>query len=411
MSKHHIFFLTDLILGLTALAMIITGCQEESGRQASPVPPTEITAPLDSIFGELFPQEEPGALVMVMKGDSIMYDQGFGVADLATGELVSDSTLFNIATASKQFTALAMLKLQEQGKLNLDDSLSKYFPNWEAPFYKDITIRQVLSHTSGLPDLRPRNEREWRNYTSLHRARFSRLKDYSKYALVFESLQLFANLDTLAFTPGTAYEYQNPPYQLMALIIEKVNPGVSFEEWMQQNIFDVAGMDNTQYFNTINPFYHEAHAYRRPIQDSDPDKFFRTPSGVWEEFDYGEAYFFPTRADVGLYTSGRELMRWNKALKSGAVLSDSLRNLAQTPVIETDSAGIFYGMGYYIDQRPGKPHKLYQTGSNGGFTIYQANLPEDDVTYIIMATHRRWDRDEVAAKVDSVLISKGWVNN
>lgn len=411
MTKHHIRILTDLLLGLTALAIVVTGCQEETGRQASPVPPTEITAPLDSIFGALFPQGEPGALVMVMRGDSIVYDQGFGVANLSTGELVSDSTLFNIASGSKQFTAIAMLKLQEQGKLNIDDNLHKYFPNWTAPFYKEITLRQMLSHTSGLPDVRPRTEVEWNEYVSNHRARFSRLKDYMKYSLVRESLQMFADLDSLSFTPGTSWEYQNPTYQLMALIIDYVNPDASFEVWMRNNIFDVAGMDSTQYFRAIDPLYHEAHGYRQARPDSDSDKKYNTPSGEWEEYDYGEATFFPTRADGGLYTSGREFMRWQKALNSGEILSDSLRVLAQTPVIETDSAGIYFGIGYYIDQRPGKPHKVFNIGDNGGFSFYQANLPEDDVTYLIMSTRGGWDKSSVSAQVDSVLVSKGWVTS
>lgn len=117
------------------------------------MPACEITVPLDSLFHTMFPNPgDPGAVVIVRRGDSIMYNRSFGMADLERGIPLSDSTVFNIASASKTYVTAALVKLRDQGRLTLDDSLSMYFPNFKSPIFRRVTLRHVLSHTSGLPD-------------------------------------------------------------------------------------------------------------------------------------------------------------------------------------------------------------------------------------------------------------------
>ena len=101
-----------------------------------------------------------------------------------------------------------------------------------------------MSHTSGIPDTRPRTEAEWIKYKKNHNSIYGNVEDYKLYALSSESLRYLTDLDSLAFEPGTAYEYQNPTFQLVLPIVERVT-GERFDEWMQQNIFEPAGMRGT----------------------------------------------------------------------------------------------------------------------------------------------------------------------
>ena len=121
---------------------------------------------IDSLFNNRYAaiennENRPGGAVYILKGDTVIFDKGYGIADLATGSPIDGNTFFNIASVSKQFTAMAILQLQEEGKLSVEDALSKYFPDFKADFFKRIKIKHLLSHSSGLPDLRPRDNRDF----------------------------------------------------------------------------------------------------------------------------------------------------------------------------------------------------------------------------------------------------------
>ena len=123
-----------------------------SCKQKETRPDYGLNEPLDSLFSSLFAKDEPGAVVMIMHDDSLIYKGAFGLADLQTKTPVTDSTMFNISSASKMYVTVAIMKLAEQGKLSLQDSLSKFFPQYPSPVFNGITIEHVLSHTTGLPD-------------------------------------------------------------------------------------------------------------------------------------------------------------------------------------------------------------------------------------------------------------------
>ena len=109
---------------------------------------------LDRILKPLFPSGEPGAAVLVLQGDRVLFDKGYGIANLETGAPITGDTPFNIASVSKQFTAVAVLQLEQEGKLSLGDPVSKYFPEFENPLWQDVRIAHLLSHSSGIPDER-----------------------------------------------------------------------------------------------------------------------------------------------------------------------------------------------------------------------------------------------------------------
>lgn len=394
MHRKNIFRLSVPLLFLTALL----SCRTATGN-----PGDAISSPLDSIFGTLFAEDEPGAIVLVAKGDSVIYDRGFGIADFTDGRRLTDTTLVNICSISKQFAAIALLKLQEEGKLSLSDSVAKYFPQFKAPFFHRITLRHLLSHTSGIPDTRPRTRRQWNKYIKHTPSAFANVTDYMLYSLTDESVKYMENLDSLAFEPGTAYEYQNPTYQLALPLIEQVT-GCEFKAWMDSAIFEPAGMAKTEYLVPSAEQPELAHAYIPVSMDSaNIRNYYRSPDGKWQECDYGEANFFPTKADGALYTTALEFLSWERALMSGKIVGEESLRQAFTEIIQTDIPDTFYGLGFFIEKKAGERKKIYHTGDNGGFLTIEAYFPHTDVFYLIFANRPDWNREGTAAAVEKVL--------
>ncbi len=400
--KHYALFYFAVLLTLLS-----SSCRHSAAETTVDTAPTSLSAPLDSLFGHMFAENDPGAIVLVAKGDSIIYSHGFGQARLDTHQAITDSTLFNICSISKQFSAIAVLKMQEQGLLNLDDTVANFFPEFKSPIFKEITLRHLLSHTSGIPDSRPRTEAEWKDYRKKHKSIYATVRDYKLYALCAESLSYLNQLDSLAFTPGTAYEYQNPTYQLILPLIEQIT-GERYTAWMRDNIFAPAGMVQTKFFEPNEALKNFAHGYKA-AEGENIYKYFRSEDGRWEECDYGEANFFPTKADGGLYTSALEFLKWERALFDGKIVGDSSLRMAFTPVIHTDIPFTSYGLGFFIEQRPDRLKKIYHTGDNGGFYTFEGYYPDKEIFYLIFANRPDWDRDQTVEKVDSILTADGWI--
>ena len=283
-------------------------------------PDKEAAVKLDQLCTSLFPADEPGAAVLVMKGDQIVFDKGYGIADINTKVPIDGNTFFNIASVSKQFTAIAILQLAEEGKLSLDDPVSMYFPEFKAPFWKDIRIKHLLSHSSGVPDARGGIPRE--------------LKITGDEALAMSYLP---DLDFVHFEPGTAYEYINPTFVMCGAIVEKVT-GQDFADFVTEHIFKPAGMTHSQYFDPAHQdrIPNMAHGYEyADVEDMPEERTADSEPGTepknWYEYDYGEETFFATRPDGGMYCSTHEFVEWEKALRANTVVSEASRIDAQSP--------------------------------------------------------------------------------
>ena len=138
-----------------------------AGINAQPMNNSETVKRIDKVFDAVYNNpNEPGAAVLIMQGNDTLYSRCFGVADMETKAPVTFQTNFCIASVSKQFSAVALLQLAEQGVLSLNDPLSKFFPEFQAPFFNDITLHHIMSHTSGIPDARPRTDRNFVLYSN-----------------------------------------------------------------------------------------------------------------------------------------------------------------------------------------------------------------------------------------------------
>ncbi|MCC8118775.1 MAG: beta-lactamase family protein [Bacteroidales bacterium] len=363
---------TLTIIGLVILGLMVANCNGQKGMEHD-----TLKAQLDSLFEARYPDaNEPGAAVLIAKGDSIIYERYFGIADMDTHEPIDSNTLFNIASVSKQFTVIGLM----QTGIDLERKASEFF-DFPQPFWKQITLADLAGHTSGIPDSRDRSDRE-----------------KCIYATDESSEAYFPTVDSLKFEPGTAYDYLNPSFILLARVI-KQSSGVEFTKYQQEHIFRPLGMTHTIYFSPDSMPEHTAHGY---IPDSNG----------WKEYDYGEETFFATRPDGGIYSTARDMLKWEIGLDHGVILPDSLIQKAYNPRINVSNSpwcdyqrrpNTWYGMGWFVDTTPGEPVKVYHTGDNGGFQAYVAKYPSTGIKIIVLENRNDRDRWSMARAIDSIL--------
>jgi len=349
-----------------------------------------IVEKIDNFFLSLHTPGAPGAAVLVMKGDSIIFSKGYGVTDLDTMTPIDENTFFNIASISKQFSAVALMMLSAEGKLSLDDTVAKWFPEFKSPLMKQITLRHLLSHTSGIPDARNRADRHFATTAT----------DTNSYAYI-------ANIEKLNFMPGAGYEYMNPTYQLMYTIIERAS-GIKFDTFMEQRIFKPSGMAESTYFEPNKRIPRMTRAYN-----------FDKETGKYVVYDYGEATFFATKADGGLFTSVNEFVKWEIAIRNNTLISEEMRKEAHSPKIETNGSSFsdyqnmphtYYGYGWFIEESDGMPQKVYHTGSNGGYRAYAGRFPDQKILYLYFSNKSDVNVNEVAKNLDTIFKEAGWLN-
>lgn len=349
---------------------------------------------LDSLCTGVFPEGRPGAVVLVMTEGRTLFEKCYGLADLQKKIPITPETSFNIASVSKQFTATGILQLCEEGKLSLEDHVTDYFPEYTGPAWKDIRIKHLLDHSSGIPDIR--------------KQLFTRQERI--FGTEDMSIAYFPDLDTLEFAPGTQYDYSNQAYVLCGKLIERVS-GEEFTQYMHKHVFAPAGMLCTMYFDPDN-------------QDRIPEMShgYIQKDGVWKKYDYGEETFFATKPDGGIYTSVRDFVRWEEALKGNKVLKASTlidahnaHNIVSgSPWCDYQNRPrTWYGYGWFVEMpdsadQAGLLHgkMVYHTGDNGGYKILAARYPESGSLILIFSNRNDWDRYALLQDIEAIVFGK-----
>jgi CubicO group peptidase (beta-lactamase class C family) len=342
---------------------------------------------IDALCSSIFPQDGPGAAVLVLEKEKVIFEKGYGLADMDTKAPIDGNTSFNIASVSKQFTAIAILQLVQEGKLKLTDSVAQFFPEFRYALWKEVRIKDLLSHSSGVPDERGYLTREQ--------------KIVGDEELATEYMK---DLDHLHFLPGSAYEYINPTYVLLGKIVERVS-GEPFTEYVDRHIFTPAGMDRTVYFDRDRQDLIPSMAHGYEYADD---------TGKWNEYDFGEETFFATRPDGGIYTSVREFVKWEKALRDNMLLGQELTKDAMSPHTLVSGSpwsdyqnrpNTWYGYGWFIEPvTESTPLRVYHTGDNGGFKIMAARYPEQDVLILVFANRSDWDRYALLLAIEGIVL-------
>jgi CubicO group peptidase (beta-lactamase class C family) len=307
------------------------------------------------MFEHVIKEGDPGAAVLVARNGRILYQNGYGYADIGNRVRITPDTKFRIGSVTKQFTAAAILKLQEDGKLRIDDKLCEYYPDF--PHGDEITLYHLLTHTSGLAD-----------YTN----KPDFLKEVMTEAAPTEIVESIKK-DKPDFHPGEKWEYCNSNYFLLGCIVEKVS-GQSLETFFQETFFGPLGMKNTG-----------IHHWNR-ILDREATGYSYVGGKVQRSLDWNMSWAGGAGA---LYSTVGDLYRWNDALFHGKVLKPASLEAAFAPARLNDgtiapAAGRGYGFGWIVGNLRGLRWIAHDGGLHG-FVSYLMQLPDEDFTVAVLA--------------------------
>jgi CubicO group peptidase (beta-lactamase class C family) len=312
--------------------------------------PAANAAVTDYVKAEMQRQHIPGLSLLVVKSGKIVRAEGFGLANVELQVPVKPETIFQSGSVGKQFTATAVMMLVEEGKLRVDDPLTKYFA--DAPVsWKDVTVRELLSHTAGFGDY-PKD--------------FNFRKDWTED----EELKLIESIP-LAYPPGTSWAYSNFGYVTLGILIHRVT-GEFYSDFLQQRIFQPLGMQSTRIISEADIVPNRAAGYR-------------LVKGELKNQEW-VAPLVNTTADGSLYFSILDLAKWNDALYTEKLLKHSSLDLMWTPVKLKNGQPNkgHYGFGWFIDERSG--HRcIHHDGSWQGFETAIDRYVDDQLTVVALA--------------------------
>jgi CubicO group peptidase (beta-lactamase class C family) len=303
--------------------------------------------------------------VLAAQNGRILLDKGYGFANLERKIPNAPSTKYRLGSLTKQFTAASILLLEERGKLNVDDPIKQYLPDVPAAWGK-ITIFDLLTHTSGIP-----------NDTEL-----PEFKASMKLPTTPEKLIAQFRDKPLDFPPGQYWRYSNSGYILLGSLIEKLS-GQSYAEFVRDNIFIPLGMKDTGYDTESPSIVPRAMGYEKgTLADAEY-------INMSQPFSAG-----------GLYSTTGDLLRWERGLFGGAVLTpNSLKKM--TTAYKSD-----YAFGLWSRERNGH-HVIEHGGSINGFGAWLAYYPKDKLTIVVLGNVQHGPSDEIAANLASLAFGKG----
>jgi len=307
----------------------------------------QLTAGIDSLINSRLAGIAPGCAVLIAKHGQVIYEKGFGTADLELNVPMKPDMVFRLGSITKQYTAIAILQLVEQGKISLQDSIQRFikdFPNMG----HTITIENLLTHTSGIVD-----------YESLD------MKIPNVYRLDFPAKQFVDSLEhhPLVFTPGTKFSYCNSNYFLLGYIIELIT-GKSYAEYMQEHVFTPAGLTHTYYDDEKQLIPNRVRGY-----------------GKWDKGKYENADYIglsQVYAAGALLSNVEDMLKWHRALYSYKLVRKETLEKAFTSYKLTDGTLTGYGYGWFIKDQNGEK-SIEHAGGIDGFQSDEVYLPRQDI--------------------------------
>jgi CubicO group peptidase (beta-lactamase class C family) len=350
---------------LTLVQAQVPPAREHFAKSAALSQAREVDDPVDQyIKGEMHRRHIAGLSLAVIKNSKILKAKGYGLANVETATPATPETVYKIGSLSKQFLAVAILLLAQDERLHLDDKISKYLDGTPAT-WKDITIRHLLTHTSGLVEDPPGFEPfKTRPDADIIRAAYSA---------------------KLLFVPGEKFSYSNLGYFLIAEIIHKVS-GKPWSGFVSERVLAPAGMATTRTTTTTDIVPHRASGY------------------LWNNGKLENAENWVAVRPSGAYLSTvLDMARWNEALCSGAILSPSMRDQMWTPVKLNNGKTYPYGFGWNLG--PWQGHKrVYHDGELPGFDCDFERFVDDEVTVIVMFNTMSADPKKIALHIAGLYV-------
>ena len=332
-----------------------------------------LTARMNELFRDYDRPDSPGAAVAVIQEGKVVFAKGYGLADVEQKIPCETNTNFRLASVTKQFTAMAIMILAERKKLSFNERLTDFFPEFPA-YGQAITVRHLLTHTSGLAD-----------YEDLIP------KGTQMPVLDRDVLRILMREDKTLFPPGSKYKYSNSGYSLLALMVE-ARSGNTFAAFLKESIFRPLGMNGTLAYE---PGF--AHISKRAFGYS-------AKGGGFERTD--QSLTSSVLGDGGIYSSVMDLARWDQALSTTKLVSAKMMKLAFTPGPATEHPETSYGFGWIIGKYRGLK-EVWHSGNTIGFTTRIVRYPEKKMTIIILTNWNEANLSEVPHRIVDLYLCSG----
>jgi CubicO group peptidase (beta-lactamase class C family) len=353
-------------IGMLIISALLALCSQQTYAQK-----TDLSAQVDGLFTDWNGGNTPGAGLLVIRDGKVLIKKAYGLANIETKTPITPDTCFLLGSVTKQFTAMAVMLLAERGQLRYDDPLAKFFPQFP-PYAQKITVRNLLNHTSGLPDYEALFveqgliEKDWPRSVKTTRSRFE--------PTAKDALNLLARQPNLLFEPGTKFEYSNSGYVVLAQIIEKAS-GQSYAQFLKQNIFKPLGMKRSYVYD-----------------ESRPNIPGRAASYTMKDGTYREIDYTPLNAIYGednVFTTLNDLVKWEQALSSTKLIKAETLQQAFSSGVLTDGSRTGYGYGWFIGETLG----LKYVGHSGGWLGF-ANIirryPDYRFTVVLLTNYEKF---------------------
>lgn len=331
------------------------------------------TAPFELLLHEAVQSDAPGAAVLVAKGDRVLYRAARGMANLELGVAMAPEFVFRIGSITKQFTAVAVLQLVEQGQVKLDDDITQHIPEYNAQGRK-VTVEMLLNHTSGIT-----------SYTEIEEFHDGR---QAQEVRPEEILALFQGRP-FDFEPGTKWHYSNSGYVLLGMLIERVT-GRSYADYVDQEFFGPLGMRHSRYGSNEAVVPGRVSGY--------------IPDG---KGFLNAAYLSPSWpfAAGALLSNVDDLHAWNRALHSGRIIKPETLKRAHASVKLPDGRDTRYGFGWFVSTVQGMPSVEHGGGING-FVTHALYLPQEELFVAVLTNQERDVAPDLCAKLAATAIGR-----
>jgi len=361
-----------LALPTTAWGQVYQHTRVNVANQADPLRShAQTSTQIDNLLTQMTSNQQLSGSVLVAQGGQILLNKGYSMANWDTQTPNIPDTRFYLGSLTKAFTAMAIMMLQEQGKLHVQDRLCSYIPNCPAP-WQPLGIQQVLTHTSGIPQLND-----------------AQLSNASPAAWI-------ASFDKapLQFTPGGEFQYCSICYQILGYVVQQVS-GIPYTQFIQQMILNPLQMGETGF--DVNAYY----ALPVGALGYETWKVKAPPTGF--QTDPQWAFLF---ASGLLYSSVNDMYRWDQALYTTKLVSQSTLNQIFTPYVNaTLFPGSSYGYGWFITQAPTQGHRLiWHDGVIDGFRNYFGRAVDDNVTVIILSNLTTLDAISLGHQIERIVL-------
>jgi len=351
-----------------------------TGALCAQTPDDLLSTKVDEAVARLRQQQKiPGTSLAVVRDGKIIKVASYGLANVELNIPVKPETIFRAASLTKQFTATAVMLLVEEGKVGLDDSITKYFP--EAPAtWKPVTIRHLLSHTSGIRDVWGETENE-----AFTKGLIDTRHDYTEDELVRIYMKL-----PLDFQPGDKWDYCSTGYELLGFLIHRVT-GMSYFDFLQQRVFKPLDMNATRLYDYVDVVPNLASGYALVNGE------LKHPAWI--------APSLYALADGGLLTNVYDLAKWDAALYTETILKRGSLEQMWTPIKLNSGRTFPYGFGWQLSNANGH-HVIWHTGGDDGFFVSISRYVDDRLTIILMNNLGEFHSDtlKIADAIASIYI-------